>query len=327
MVAQRAGKETRYITARHAHGSDVTIPVGTIHGKKDGPAACFVAGIHGAEYVGMEAVRRVFRQITPDDLSGTLRAVFIANLPAFHGRNEAITPIDGKNLNRVFPGRARGGTYSEFLANLIFEEVVIGSDMLVDLHGGDIFEALAPYIGLRQGASDNVAAQSRRLAEAYGVEFILTMLGLPGQSAVGLPLTGAAVESDIPAILSEAGGEGILQEEFVRVHERGMINVLREWGMLSGQPELPVRPKHLYSYFWPAKATGVFYPMVRHGDWVKAGQKVGEIWDYFGSERLQEVTAPYDAVIIAVVTTPATQDGAIVFQVATEKEQAAGAGN
>jgi hypothetical protein len=320
-VGQSAGKETRVITAQHGTGVEVTVPVGTVTGKKDGPVACFIAGVHGAEYVGMEAVRRLFRRIDPNELTGTVRAVFIANLPAFHGRSEAITPIDGKNLNRVFPGKARGGTYSEFLAHVIFEQVIAGSNVLVDLHGGDIFEALVPYTGVRQQGTEAVRAQTRRLAEAYGVEFILTTTSLPGQGPVGLPLTAAAMEAGIPAVLAEAGGEGILQEEFVVVHERGMHNVLREWGMLTGRPEIPIRPRHMFSYFWPAHATGVFYPMVRYGDWVKVGQKIGEIWDYAGVERREEITAPYDAAIIAVVTTPATQKGAIVYQVATETEQ------
>ena len=284
--------------------------------------ACFIAGVHGAEYVGMEAVRRLFRRIDPADLAGTIRVVFVANLVAFHGRSEAVTPVDGKNLNRVFPGRARGGTYSEFLAHLLFEKVMVGHSFIVDLHGGDIFEALAPYIGVRTEGTEAVRARSRRLAEAYGVEFILTTMGLPGSSKGGLPLTGAAVEAGIPSILTEAGGEGILQEEFVVVHERGMLNVLKDWRMIEGKPDIPVAPRHMYSYFWPARATGVFYPMVKYGDWVKSGQKIGEVWNYAGTEQLENIVAPYDAVIIAVVTTPATQDGAIVYQVATEREQA-----
>jgi predicted deacylase len=314
-------KDTRFITAQYAHGAEVTLPVGTVHGATEGPTACFIAGVHGAEYVGMEALRRVFRQLDPPEVTGEIRFVFIANLPAFHARSEAVTPLDGKNLNRVFPGKTRGGTYSEFLASVIFEHTMLGSDFVVDLHGGDIFEALAPYIGLRHDSADAVSAQSRRLADAYGVEFVLTMMGLPGQAKGGLPLTGAAVQAGIPAILAEAGGEGILQEEFVDVHTRGVLNVLREWGMVKGRPEIPVPPRHMYSYFWPSEATGVFYPRVKYGDWVKAGQKVGEVWDYFGTRQLQEIRAPYDAAIIAVVTTPATQEGAIVFQVATDREQ------
>jgi uncharacterized protein len=320
-VSESVGKDTRMITARHVDGAEVRIPIGIVRGRRDGPIVCLVAGLHGSEYVGMEALRRVFRRLDTAELSGTVRLVFIANLPAFHGRSEAITPIDGKNLNRVFPGRARGGTYSEFLAHVLFEEVVMGSHCLVDLHGGDIFEALHPYIGLRPEGNEAVRAQARRLGEAYGIEHILVTRHLPGQGAVGMPLTAAALAAGIPAILAEAGGEGVLQEEFVQIHERGVVNVLREWRLLPGTPEIPVKPRHMHSYFWPAGATGVFYPLVRFGDRVTAGQKIAEIWDYFGTTRLQEITAPYDAVIIAVVTTPATQEGTIVFQVASETEQ------
>ena len=112
-----------------------------------------------------------------------------------------------------------------------------------------------------------------------------------------------------------------MQEEFVRIHERGALNVLPGVGAAAGDARDPVKHRHMHSYFWPAGATGIFYPLVHFGDPVTAGQKIAEIWDYSGTTRLQEITAPYDAVIIAVVTTPATQEGTSVFQVASEAEQ------
>jgi predicted deacylase len=319
-----ARKETRTITARQAHAADVEIPVGEIRGREAGPTACFVAGVHGAEYVGMEAVRRVFRRVDPDRLRGTLRCVFVANLPAFHARSEAITPIDGKNLNRVFPGRPRGGTYSEFLAHHIFEGAVLGSDLLVDCHGGDIFEALAPHVALRADGAPEVRERAARIAKAMATDFILMSSALPGGSPGGAPLTGAALAAGVPAVLSEIGGEGVLDLALVERTERGLTNVLVDAGMIEGQVVVPAGAREVYGGFWSATTKGVFYPKAKLHERVRAGQVIGEVWDYFGAERLEEIRAPQDAWIVAIVTCPATHPGSIVFQVGTETPAGSG---
>jgi hypothetical protein len=55
-----------------------------------------------------------------------------------------LNPIDAKNMNRTYPGRA-DGTQSERASLAITKEVVERCDHLIDLYGGDLDERLRPY--------------------------------------------------------------------------------------------------------------------------------------------------------------------------------------
>jgi uncharacterized protein len=119
----------------------------------------------------------------------------------------------------------------------------------------------------------------------------------------------------IPAILTEAGGQGLLEESAVAIHMRGLRNVLRHLGILAGSPE-PVEPITLLGKFhWVTSGhTGLFYPEVAPGDRVEQGGRVGETRDYFG-RRLAEMTSPASGIMLFVVTAPATNSGDPLFAV------------
>jgi predicted deacylase len=121
------------------------IPVTVVNGAKPGPVLALIAGTHGYEYPPITALQRVRRQLQPEKLAGTVVMVHIANLPSFLGRTIYYSPIDGKNLNRVYPGRP-DGTVSERIAHTITTQVIERADYVVDLHGGDGNEALRPYL-------------------------------------------------------------------------------------------------------------------------------------------------------------------------------------
>src|SRR5260370_18019636 len=78
------------------------------------------------------------------DLGGRVVAVPVLNLPAFRARSPFVVPDDGKNLNRCFPGDP-AGTLADRLAHATFTRLISGSDALVDVHAGDMVEALEPF--------------------------------------------------------------------------------------------------------------------------------------------------------------------------------------
>ena len=79
-------------------GDEVTFPLFVINGEKPGPRLAVTAGIHGAEYASVAAALQVGQNITPDQLSGQLIIVPVANMPAFKARSIYICPLDGINL-------------------------------------------------------------------------------------------------------------------------------------------------------------------------------------------------------------------------------------
>ena len=102
------------------------------------------AGVHGAEYASIAAALDLGQSLEPNDLRGQVIVVPVMNSPAFRARSIYVSPLDGKNLNRVFPGQALG-TASEQIADWVFSNVIRQAEYYVDLHGGDLIEALVPF--------------------------------------------------------------------------------------------------------------------------------------------------------------------------------------
>src|SRR5258708_610342 len=124
---------------------DAVIPITVINGKTDGPVLALVAGNHGYEYPPIIALQMLRPRIAPKKLAGAVIMVHVANMPSFLGRTVYFSPLDGKNLNRVYPGKP-DGTASEKIASAITTEVIARCDYLLDLHCGDGNESLRPYV-------------------------------------------------------------------------------------------------------------------------------------------------------------------------------------
>ncbi len=276
-------------------GTAVQMPITLIHGARPGPQVLVTGGVHGGEYPAIEAAIRTARDLDPGQAAGRVAVVHPYGISAFHARLQYLVPEDGKNPNRVFPGKATG-TVSERMAYTLMETLVAGTSAWVDLHGGDIHEALVPFTIYSDGASPDVVAKSRAMAEAFGIPNIIVSQSIAGGTY------GAAASRGIPAILAEAGGIGQLDERDVATLLRGVRNVLRLLGVTPGAPE-PVPPATFLSRFvWlRSEHTGCWYPSVRAGERVTEGQTIGVIKNYWG-DVLVEHKAPASGVALFVVT-------------------------
>ncbi len=252
----RATTCTRASGYLHVTGTAVRMPVTVVRGADEGPVVLVTGGVHGGEYPGIEAAIRLARSLEPEQVRGTVVAVHPVSLPAFHARQQYLVPDDGKNLNRQFPGKACG-TVSERMAWTLME-VARRADAWVDLHGGDIHEALVPFMIYSDVADPEVVAASRSMAEVYGIENVIASASVKGGTY------SAAAAEGIPCILAEAGQVGQLDDESVAVHLRGCRNVLRHVGCLPGHPE-PMGPvRSLRRFEWRfAGEDGCWYPSVR----------------------------------------------------------------
>ena len=293
-----------------ARGTDqgTRIPVTVIRGAKAGPVLGVVAGTHGYEYAPIVAMQRFPGKVDPKELAGTIIIVHVANMPSFLGRTIYYSPVDNKNLNRVYPGKA-DGTISERIAEIITREVIDKSDYLVDLHCGDGNEALRPYSYWMTSGTPEVNAKSKEMNLAFGLDHIVIDNERSADPAKSVYTANTAITRGKPAITTETGGMGQADGEGVDLAEAGIFNLLRHFKMLPGDPRRAEHPIWIdRNEVLRASETGTFQARVKPGHTIATGAVVGVLTDFFG-KTVQEVRAPFSGVILYVVATPPVSKG------------------
>jgi len=295
------------------------IPVTIINGKKPGKVLAVVAGVHPYEYPPILALYRVKNMIHPDELSGVLILVHIANLPAFQRRTIYYNPFDWKNLNRVFPGD-KNGTQSQRIAAVLTEEIVEKSEALLDLHCGDGNEALIPYTYWMISGNQDLDAVTREMSLAFGLKHIIIDNTRAQDIKNSKYLGNTAIVRKKPAITTESGNLGRIEEEAVQANVNGVLNVMKYFKMLPGEAQLLADPVWIEKYeVIYSSHDGLFYPLAGKGDYVKQGEVVGTITDYHGN-LLEKVKAPFTGILLYIIGTPPCNQGEPLFEVGLVKE-------
>jgi predicted deacylase len=282
-------------------GRDVPVPVIAIQGAQDGPRVAITGGIHGAEYVAIEAARRLGMSIDPAEVRGSLVVVPVSNTTSFRARAIYTSALDTHNLNRVFPGNP-GGDPSEVLADWLFRQIIEPSQFYIDMHGGDMIEALIPFVLAPRYSDGAIDETALAMAHACGIPWII-------HGDVSGSTCGAAASAGIPSILTEIGGQGVWSEDEVAAHMESTLRVLRHLGVLPGVAPDAGNGRVYNEFTWMrATVSGLFHPAVRVGDSVQQGQRVGVITDYFGNS-LAELDAVTSGEVGFLVTSLAMNEG------------------
>ena len=304
---------TLVIDAR-AGDQGTTIPFSIINGRERGPILALVSGTHGMEYVPIVASQRLRTEIDPVTLKGAVILVHVANMPSFLGRTIYYSPADGKNLNRVFPGKA-DGTLSERIAEAITREVIARATHVVDLHCGDGNESLRPYTYWITTGDPAVADAARAMALAFGLDHIVKDSERPLEAASSIYLSNTAITRGKPALTTETGGMGRVDDESLALVRRGVFGLLRHLGMRGdGPPPVGSAVWIERSEVLRAGSTGIFYAEVERGHTVAKGARLGRITDFHG-KTLEDIVAPFDGEILYVVATPPVSKGEPVAMV------------
>lgn len=309
-------KKTEWLKFQTEKGEEITFPLATVKGVKDGPTLIITAGIHGAEYPGIAAAIRFFKELNPEKLTGTVKIVTISNIKAFEKRSMFVCPVDDKNLNRVFPGDKMKG-YSNALAYYLFNEVILKGNYYIDVHGGDMVESLRPFSIYHKSGKEEIDKKSLMLAQYYGLPNILSPT-LGGSFSDKGMAHACASEKNIPSIIVEAGEIGQLDEVSVSIHLNGLYNVCKYLGCIDGEPKKPEKInyyKTLVRVNTPKK--GIFYTRVKIGEQIKKDQIIGIIEDYFGNE-VEKIASPIAGRIMCLTTSPAVKDNGLLMEVLVE---------
>lgn len=310
-----------------AHGSLVvpdgidpgtTIPITVVHGASPGPVLVLVAGVHGAETTPILALQAWQPALRPAALRGTVAMVMVANVQSFLARSVHVNPVDRKNLNRAFPGRA-DGTLTDRIAHVLSTEVIARADALVDIHSGDAHEDLRPWTGYyaRLGAPD-VIERSRAMAVAFGVPYVVQFPFSPAPAEPARYTGVVAVRRGVPAFDVEVGRLGNVEPDLIAQVTSGLDRLLVHLGMRDGTVS-PAGPLHMVRAraTVTSHATGIFHPAVRAGEDVVAGASIGYITDFHG-RRLENLRAPAAGHVLHVLATPAVSKDEAVATLATD---------
>ncbi len=291
-------------------GSDAAtrIPVVVVHGVRPGPVIAFVAGAHGTEYASIVALEHLITDLEPAQIAGTVIIVPLVNLPSFEQRVAHVNPVDGKSMNRFYPGNMTG-TQTERASAVITREVVEQCDHLVDLHGGDTDESLRPYsywTVTGNAAQDRV---SREMALAFGLDHIIISADRPKDPNVSRYLENTASTRGKPSLTAEAGHAGTVETDDVNALVNGCLNVMRYLKMMSGEAKFVEHPVWIErTEAVTSEVGGMFYPLVKRGTYAAQGMVVGYVTDYVG-KKILDVRSPVGGVVLFIRAVPSLVKG------------------
>jgi predicted deacylase len=277
----RPGRQAAYLKAPQSRNTSgwgvVEIPIYVFKNGK-GPTLLLTGGVHGDEYEGQIAISRLAQTLDVKKLKGRLILIPAVNIPAALNATR-LSPIDGRDMNRCFPGDPKG-TFSQMLAHFIDSKVLPHVDVSVDMHTAGHSADCVPSTNMHYVADAALRRRTMDAAAAFGAPYNVVFWGVDE----GATLTSSVERRGILSLGTEIGGWGRVSVEGVRIGERGVRNMLKHLGMVGGKLDTVQRSgakgtRHMmvqgadcYSF---APAGGIFEPRHLAGDTVKAGQTAG----------------------------------------------------
>lgn len=272
-----------------ADGSMLKVPVLIACGSQSGPCLVAIAGVHGDEAEGILTLTTFVNEV-PADFRGRLILVPIANPPAFES-GERCSPLDGLDLNRIFPGKP-GGSPSERLAHVLMSEVVTHADFLCSLHSWFATGTTLPFVEVWSHDSP-VAARGYEGARACGFERIRLTSWPEGL------LVRIANESGIAAIEMEIGGAGRSRADHRQAYKSHLIGLMQHLDMIDGTPKPNPRAGKYDGQHVRCQRSGVLRSRASLGATVAAGDLLATIHDLQGGS-IEDIRAPQDGIVVAL---------------------------
>lgn len=281
--------------------TDIKLPFTLIQGKKEGKTLLITAGLHGAEYVGIEASKELAGRLEAEEVAGRIIIIHTLNVSGFRERLAGVTAEDGLNLNRIFPADGAGNT-SEKLAYFVLEKLSSQADFYIDMHGGDLHGSISPLIFYPTDCDQLTSKVAFEAARASGFPSLVASVSVNGSY-------GSAAKRGVPALLTELGGRGLWTQEEVASYRDKILNIMIHLGYVEKKDKASLEgalsaayPTSKINYFKPVEeinssAEGFWYPNFASGDWVRKGQTLGQIRDVFDCP-LEDIFSPEDGMIL-----------------------------
>jgi predicted deacylase len=288
---------------RLGDGTFLRLPINIVIGKDKGPSLALVAGVHGDEPDGVLTLMELSNDLDPAGFTGRVVLVTVANPPAFAARRRT-SPLDGLDLNRIFPGNPEGSP-SERLAYRLFNSVLGECDFLFSLHSWHSAGVVVPYVEFKHNIG--TARASLEAAKASGFDLIRVSEWAPGL------MTRVVNEAGIPGMEAEIGGAGISTPENRSLYKARIISLMGHLGMVTSPK--PLDPARLVDHLdLMAPDGGVLVVTTQLGAEITAGETLAQILDLH-SRQIAKVRSPCDGLVGAMCIAGSVQAGELIFRI------------
>ncbi len=320
------GKQTGFLRVPHSvHRSGygwLPVPITQLR-NGTGPTLVIAAGVHGDEYEGQILVSELAHELAAEDIRGRLILLPMLNFPAAEAGLRT-SPIDDKNMNRIFPGSSKGNV-SEMIAHWYEENLMRIADYAIDLHTGGS-SMLYPATLLRGPAhSPEEADALGKLQNAFDLPYAWVFKSGGGRGSTARTSMGAANRKGVVNIMAELGGAGTVSPDILNRARRGLRRVLHVLGMLPdytadaalGTRELNERGL-IYAY-----EAGLFEPLKSIGDDVDKGERVAKLHHpETPACEPTDIYSPYGGMVLSYRIMTQVRRGDTLYQIAADSSRA-----
>ncbi|NJC28017.1 succinylglutamate desuccinylase/aspartoacylase family protein [Neolewinella antarctica] len=286
--------------------NSIKVPIFVERAEQDGPVLLLLGGVHGDEINGVEIVRRIIRNKINKPRRGTIVCIPVFNIFGFLNLSRKFP--DGRDLNRVFPGSAKGSLASQF-AYQFKKEIAPFVDYVIDFHSGG-----GNRVNVAQTRCVLEDTVTIELAKAFSAPFIVQSKTIPNSLREAFSKLGKT------SLLFEGGKSMLYDEEAIQYGVQGAKNVIRYLDMKRFKA-VPQEASIIIkkSKWLRASHSGMFHVRVKNGAWVTKKTVIGLITDPFGDFE-RKVYAPSDCYVFCINISPIVNRGDALFHVSLEVE-------
>jgi N-alpha-acetyl-L-2,4-diaminobutyrate deacetylase len=279
------GKQIGWLTIPHSRNESgwgaIHMPIACIANGK-GPTLLFTGGNHGDEYEGQIALMKLVRQLEAHEVQGRVIIIPHLNYPAMTA-NQRLSPIDGGNMNRVFPGK-RDGTITEMIAHYVSSQILPLADAVIDIHSGGRSMFFLPSAVMHRLPDAAMMEKTMAAMTAFGAPVGLVLVEL---DAAGM-LDTAVEEAGKLFLSTELGGGQFTSLETNGIAETGVWNMLKHFGLVEGAPvtreSRGLAPTRIMETpgdgYVICRHHGIVEPLAEPGDEVKKGEAIAHVWNF-----------------------------------------------
>jgi len=280
------------------------IPIIIERAKMSGPTLLLIGGIHGDEVNGVSIIREIIKTGSNNPIRGTVICIPVFNIFGYLHQTREFP--DGRDLNRVFPGSAKGSLASQFAHHFV-TEIAPHVDYILDFHSGSQERDNIPHVRCVLNEE-----KSFDLAKAFGAQFIVH------SNYISKSIRETLYKMGKTTLLFEGGKAKNIDPEVVRAGVQGTKNIMAYLGMRNNNKSIESNTVVIKKSSWVrAKHSGMFNLKTGNGEFVQKKEVLGYITDPFGDFE-KKVKAPHSGYIICTNKTAIVNRGDALFHISSE---------